>query len=428
MGLAKAASGTHPKPAGVQPGMAEPGRRSIPRWTRWLGAALLGVLLAVAAAVISLTVFLNGQGLRERVETTLTHALRGPVSIGRLELSLWTGSAVARDFRMADDPRFGREPFVQANGVRLGLELLPLLLHREVSIRSFALERPSIRLERNTAGEWNYASLSRPRDASQPSGKAEGRMRRLAVSSIAVEDGQVLVQVPPDANSGAPSRDRLYRHVSVALKHFDPAQQSAFQVAAVLPGGGTVSAAGTAGPWGLQDASATPFSAHIHAKGLDLEAAGLSNAKSGVSGLLDTVDLDLAWADRRFHVADLRVSGPRLTIDTGRAAEAENAGRKPSVWRGVLERLSIEHARVDLGTLTVVRDGGASSTFRQTGVDLRSGSAGEVSFFASTTLDGGASARKIRRRGRAGCAGFGKGARSGAQRHAFAWVCDLRNG
>ena len=173
-------------------------------WVRGAGIAAAVCLLLVAGLLVSLTVFLNGQGLRERIETALSHALGRPVRMDSLQFSLLTGSAVAHGLRIADDPRFGTEPFVQAADVRLGLALWPLLTRREVEIGSVELRRPQIRLLRDAAGVWNYGSFgasfgSRSTAAEQIATAAPGTRRHssaaLAVSRIEVVDGQVLVRV-----------------------------------------------------------------------------------------------------------------------------------------------------------------------------------------------------------------------------------------
>src|ERR1700691_3377617 len=86
----------------------------------------VGELLILIVAVC-LPLFLNADSFRTRIETTLTKSLGRKVSIGKLELSVWSGGLVATNASVADDPAFSNQPFIQADTVKIGVELLPLI-------------------------------------------------------------------------------------------------------------------------------------------------------------------------------------------------------------------------------------------------------------------------------------------------------------
>ncbi len=341
------------------------------RLTRLLWTALGAGVVTFAAVVISLTAFLNGEGLRLRAEATLTHAIGRPVSIGRLELSLVRGRIIAGDFRVAEDPHFGAEPFVQASTVRIGIEVLPLLLRRELRINGFALERPSVRLLRDAAGTWNYTSLAQTRRQAKVSDRSGRRVPDLVMSSFLVEDGRVLVRLASEPDGELTIRDRWYGPVNLTLKHLDLTQSLPFQLSAGLPEGGMVDATGIAGPWRVGDASATPVTARLRVTHLDLEAAGLVKASSGVSGLFDEIALDLAWREHALHVANLVVRSPRLSIvKAQRPPAVPGAPQKPSVWRELVRHLSVAQAQVSFDQLTAGRESGRTAQYRQVEVHL----------------------------------------------------------
>ena len=100
--------------------------------------AVVGVLvLLVVLAGFALPLFLNTESMRAKVETTLTERLGRRVTIGSMHISVGTGSRVAENAAVADDPRFSTAPFVTAQNVRIGVEVLPFLFHREIHVRDF---------------------------------------------------------------------------------------------------------------------------------------------------------------------------------------------------------------------------------------------------------------------------------------------------
>src|ERR1700759_2890856 len=110
------------------------------RSTRFVLLALGAVLALILIAAISLPLFLNADSFRTRIEATLSKSLGRKVSIGKLDLSVWSGGMVAEGTTIADDPRFSTQSFVQAQSVKIRVQMLPLIFHRTVLIKGFSLE------------------------------------------------------------------------------------------------------------------------------------------------------------------------------------------------------------------------------------------------------------------------------------------------
>src|SRR5262245_30705265 len=92
---------------------------------------LLFFLIVSAAAVIAFiqTFNLLAAKNREQVHQELQRFLGKDATFDRLEATLWHGLAFsAKEFRVADDPRFAATPVIQAQELRLGGSVLPLLL------------------------------------------------------------------------------------------------------------------------------------------------------------------------------------------------------------------------------------------------------------------------------------------------------------
>ena len=114
---------------------------------------VLGSIVALILLIaIAIPLFLNGDAFRARIETALTTSLGRKVTLGKLDLSVLTGSLVAGNASIADDPAFSTEPFLQASKVKIGIEIFPLIFSREIHITGFAIDAPKITLLRAANG------------------------------------------------------------------------------------------------------------------------------------------------------------------------------------------------------------------------------------------------------------------------------------
>src|SRR5712692_3771419 len=97
-----------------------------------IGLGIVALLLIVVVAA-----FVDVNRFRPDLERAMTSALGRKVGIGRIQLSVLSGSASAEQLSIADDPAFGDAPFVTAKSVSVGVDLLPLIVSRTLRVRSF---------------------------------------------------------------------------------------------------------------------------------------------------------------------------------------------------------------------------------------------------------------------------------------------------
>jgi AsmA protein len=264
----------------------------VKRWTKILLA--LGAL--VVAAVVSIRLFVNANTFRPAIERQLTTTLGRSVKLGNLSLSLFSGSLVAEDLSVADDPNFSAAPFLTAEEFRIGVSLRPLIFSHHLNLRSFQVESPQITLIRAANGTWNFSSIGRLRPPGAPasgaaadtaSGISNGsapELPDLSVGRIVIEDGHVVIASLPA--HGQPS---VYEHVNLTARDFSSASQFPIDLSANLPAGGTIRATGHVGPIDRDDAATSPADAEISAQHIDPVAAGFLNPDVGLSLLADIV-------------------------------------------------------------------------------------------------------------------------------------------
>ena len=313
---------------------------------------LLGSLVALLIVVaLAIPMFLNADNFRARIESELSTSLGRKVTLGKLDLSVWSGSLVAQNATVSDDPSFSNEPFLQASLVKINVELIPLVLTRQVHITGFSIDTPKINLIRHANGTWNYSTIGSAQSSKKPSSDGASSVTGVTVGHVSVKNGQL--SVATESAPGAPATPkRTYDQVNIEAKNFSFNKQFPFTVSAHLPGDGQVTLNGNAGPINPSDASLTPFGAKLSVKHLDPVAAGFLEKSSGMSGTIQAIDVEATWNGKDLHVADLTVDTPNLNVvRTGTPTTA--APPKAPDSNDMLSTLSADRLQVKNGTLSL---------------------------------------------------------------------------
>jgi AsmA protein len=243
-----------------------------------------GIVIAVLLLVVILVpLFINVDSFRPDLEKKLSAALNRNVQIGKLDASILSGGASASQISIADDPAFNKGPFLRAASVKVGVELLPLIFHKQLKITSITVQKPEITLLKNAAGKWNYSTLGATKQqATEPSsGKSAPE---ISVAKFEIADGTVRVG---HSSGHAAGKESVYQNVNIVARDISATTAMPFTLSAALPGGGKLELEGTAGPLNQTDAAKSPLDAKITLKHADLAATGFVDPSSGLGGMLD---------------------------------------------------------------------------------------------------------------------------------------------
>jgi AsmA protein len=247
---------------------------------------IIGIVVAVILlAVIALPFLINVNSFRPKLESELSTALGRDVKVGNLSLSILSGTVSAEDLSIADDPAYSKDPFIRAKSLKVGVEVMPLILSKTLHVTDVTLDKPEISLLRDASGKWNFSSLGGKSGASaKPAAANEGSSStaNLSVSKMDVKDGRVSVN---RANSSI--KPHVYDNVDISVRDFSLTSQFPFTITANLPAGGNAKLDGKAGPINSTDMSASPLEAQVNIKGLDLTASGFVEPSTGIAGVAD---------------------------------------------------------------------------------------------------------------------------------------------
>jgi AsmA protein len=238
----------------------------------------IGVAVAIAIPILAAAAihhFVDANTFRPIIEDRLSTALSRKVTLGELSLSVMTGSLVANDLAIAEDPKFGQAPFFTAKRLHIGVQMKPFLFHKQLIVRSFEADSPQIHLIRAADGTWNFSTLSHAggQDSAHPASFPD-----LAVGHITVKDGSARID-----ELSSERNPQIYDDLDVRLDRFSLAKGFPFTIRASLPHDGKVSLVGTLGPMNPRDAASTSFDAHLTIQHLDPVAAGYVDPASGIS-------------------------------------------------------------------------------------------------------------------------------------------------
>lgn len=298
-------------------------------------AAVLIALLLVTAIVLPFVINVNS--FRPRIESEASAALGRQVAIGNLSLSIWSGSVGADNISIGDDPAYSKSPFVTANSFKVGVEVMPLLLHKELNITEITLQQPEINLLKGQGGKWNFSSISQA-SSNAPPQSGSSSPANLSVGKLKISDGKLIV-----GTANSPAKPQVYDKVNIDVKNFSFTSQFPFELKVHLLSGGDADISGNAGPINAADAAKTPFQADVKVKDLDIGTSGFIDPASGIAGLADfdgTLNSNgtLAKAAGRFTGTKLKFSrkgtpGPKTVVIT-HAAEFDLVKQSGTLTQG----------------------------------------------------------------------------------------------
>jgi AsmA protein len=248
-----------------------------------LVSILVAAVVLLLMVVVLVPLFVNANTFRPTLETQLSSALGRKVTLGNLSFSVFSGSLVADNTSIADDPAFSSKPFLQAQSLHIGVEVAPLLFHRQLLVTSFVADSPSINLVHNPPGVWNFSNIGSTAGSRTPQNtQQESALPNFTVGQMRVENGTAVVSDVP--STGPPF---TYSKLNLSVQQFSFARAFPLVLSAVLPGGGELDVKGNAGPVNEKDAAETPLGANITVKHFDPVAAGALQKNQGISMLAD---------------------------------------------------------------------------------------------------------------------------------------------
>jgi AsmA protein len=342
---------------------------------------IVGVVLAVLIIlVVAIPLLINANTFKPKLESELTEALGRQVTVGNLSLSILSGAVSADNIAIADDPKFGNTPFVQARALKVGVEMIPLIFSRTLNVTNLTLDQPQISLVKSGDGErWNFSSLGgnnssapapgastaaekgstgKSATASKPSAEqtapsppaetassgsaSSGGNPSLSVAKLNVNDGRLTV-----ARADRTDPPRVYSNVTIEVTNFSFTSSFPFSMSADLPAGGTMKLTGNAGPVNADNAALTPLEAKISVHNMNLASSGFLDPAAGIAGIAD-LDGTLTADGRQAKVEGTLTANNLKVVQKG-----QPAGRPVEVKFAVVHDLGKQTGEITQGDVAM---------------------------------------------------------------------------
>lgn len=335
---------------------------------------ILATGLALAAAVvlgIGAFAMLNLRALigahHDRLVARVARIVGRPLTVAEIVPSWWPLGIRLRGVTVGEDPGFGVEPFLTADGVVMGVRAWPLVRGR-IEAAGVTLEAPRLRLVRDTNGNWNVETLGSPPPEKDGEGRSKSKERRVAfrvpfewivgVALSRVSDGTVTVE---DRRRAA-LVPLVFRHVTIQATDVRLGATARMHAEASLfaPDARDVRLDVRADALGETDLEHASFAATLEVSDADLSALSDGLGRERVaSGKLRRIAIEAGGTLER-----LRATLAIEAVDPALRAGAFPLGAlQPLTLRADVARahdaITIEDVRATIGTLAVHATGDA---------------------------------------------------------------------
>jgi hypothetical protein len=202
------------------------------------------LLLLIASTITVLVLVQSFKNLagknRDQVHQELQKILGNDATFDRLEASLWGGLGFsAKEFRIADNPRFAATPLVQAKELKLGVSLIQLVLGRIV-INSLTFQAPELQIITDERGLLNLSELAIQKKESRvfspppvTSQEKKPPVVNFLITSIAIKNGRVDLI---DRSVKEPAEIRV-KNIEMEINGLNPSEKTRIKFAAAVTEG-----------------------------------------------------------------------------------------------------------------------------------------------------------------------------------------------
>jgi len=170
---------------------------------KWGAIIIGGLAVVIIAALLLIPMFVDVQKYKPMLESRVTEATGRPFSVGddlRLSLFPWAGVSFS-DLRLGNPAGFAEKNFVTVKSFEVRIKLLPLI-SKDIQIKRFVLNEPSIVLVKNEKGRANWEQPQQPgkdtptgkgkKSPVPDTGKFELPISALTVGNLAINNGSAL--------------------------------------------------------------------------------------------------------------------------------------------------------------------------------------------------------------------------------------------
>jgi hypothetical protein len=186
----------------------------------------------------------------------------------------------------------------------------------------------------------------------------------LSADHLQIKNGHISLVTPGEPKAA------VYQQLNLDITNFSPTTSSPFKLTAQIPGGGAMTADGTAGPLNQQFPAATPLNTHAALNHIDLANSGIIDPGAGISGLAN-IDLK-AVSDGKNLNANISANAQNLRLARNGTPSAKPVNLTMSVAQSMQALTGqVQNAVVRVGPAAVNIAGTYQTSGPTTAINLR---------------------------------------------------------
>ncbi|MGQ0502110.1 MAG: AsmA family protein [Panacagrimonas sp.] len=159
--------------------------------------AVVGVVLVLVVGAIAIAAtFIDPNDFRGKITQAVKEQTGRDLALGNIKLSVfpWLNVQVA-DVSFSNAPGFGTTPMAQVREASVGVQLLPLLLHRQVQVSTVKLDGLKLHLAKDVAGKTNWDDLVKPKEDKPKEEKKDGTKsfdpKSIDIAGVTITDAAI---------------------------------------------------------------------------------------------------------------------------------------------------------------------------------------------------------------------------------------------
>ena len=181
------------------------------RLLKILGILFLIIVILIMIALIGGFIFLKNFDIKKykpQIIEAAGQSLGRPVNFNDIDLKVSLEKGIRfnlTDFSIAENPDFGSGSFVVVEEIDAGVDILPFLMSRQISVPSVLVRSPRIEIVRNADGSLNIQTIGQPAPKSSQGNKSVSfsafALPAIFINSFKIENAQIFLtdkSIQPD--------------------------------------------------------------------------------------------------------------------------------------------------------------------------------------------------------------------------------------
>src|SRR3989338_1706566 len=171
------------------------------RFLKIIGILFLVILIFVIIALIGGFIFLKNFDIKKykpQIIQAAGQSLGRPINFNDIDLKVSLEKGIRfhlTDFSIAENPDFGSDNFVVVEEIDAGVDIIPFLLSRQISVPSILVRSPRVEIVRNADGSLNIQTIGPPTQGSSQGNKTASSsafaLPAIFINSFKIENAQV---------------------------------------------------------------------------------------------------------------------------------------------------------------------------------------------------------------------------------------------